>query len=225
MGVHVTDVRRDGMTVTPKAGGASQEYAARTVLWTAGVEAVPFARHVAEVLGAKSDRAGRIAVDADLSVPGHPNVFVVGDLVGRDKLPGVAENAMQGGLHAAACIRHDVAGQARKHYPLPGCRLRCLHQPRPCGASARTRAAGRLPRLVGLGFHPHRLPHWRAKPHQHRRDLAGHDRPRAAHRPDVHARQPHHIRAALHLVGVRSRQVADGSYPGGRSSAVGQRLG
>ena len=116
MGVHVTDVRRDGITVTPKAGGASQEYAARTVLWTAGVEAVPFARHVAEVLGATSDRAGRIAVEADLSVPGHPNVFVVGDLVGRDKLPGVAENAMQGGLHAAACIRHDVAGRPRKHY-------------------------------------------------------------------------------------------------------------
>jgi NADH dehydrogenase len=104
------------VTITPKAGGPSQEYAVRTVLWTAGVEAVPFARHVAEVLGADSDHAGRIAVDADLSVPGHPNVFVIGDLVGRDKLPGVAENAMQGGLHAAACIRHDLEGQARKDY-------------------------------------------------------------------------------------------------------------
>jgi NADH dehydrogenase FAD-containing subunit len=44
MGVHVTDVRHDGVTVTPKAGGAPEEFAARTVLWTAGVEAVPFAR-------------------------------------------------------------------------------------------------------------------------------------------------------------------------------------
>ena len=116
LGVHVTDVRRDGITVTPKAGGAAQDYATRTVLWTAGVEAVPFARKVAEVLGVSTDRSGRIAVDADLSVPGHPEVFVIGDLVGRDKLPGVAENAMQGGLHVAACIRRDLKGLARKNF-------------------------------------------------------------------------------------------------------------
>ncbi|GAB7066785.1 NAD(P)/FAD-dependent oxidoreductase [Mycobacterium hodleri] len=116
MGVHVTDVRREGITVTPKAGGASEDYAARTVLWTAGVEAVPFAKRVAEVLGAASDHAGRIAVDADLTVPGHPEVFVIGDLVGRDHLPGVAENAMQGGLHVAACLRRDRRGQPRKPY-------------------------------------------------------------------------------------------------------------
>ena len=93
-----------------------EEYAARTVLWTAGVEAVPFARRIAEVLGVDSDHAGRIAVEPDLSVPGHPEVFVIGDLVGRDNLPGVAENAMQGGLHAAACVRHDLAGKPRRPY-------------------------------------------------------------------------------------------------------------
>src|SRR3954447_12593640 len=116
MGVHVTDVRQDGITVAPKDGGPSEDYAARTVLWTAGVEAVPFARRAADVLGATVDHAGRIAVDADLSVPGHPEVFVVGDLVGRDRLPGVAENAMQGGLHAASCIRHDLEGRPRKPF-------------------------------------------------------------------------------------------------------------
>ncbi|CAN5300084.1 NAD(P)/FAD-dependent oxidoreductase [soil metagenome] len=116
LGVHVTDVRRDGITVTSKAGGEAQDYATRTVLWTAGVEAVPFARKVADVLGVSADRSGRIAVDADLSVPGHPEVFVIGDLVGRDKLPGVAENAMQGGLHVAACIRRDLKGEARKNF-------------------------------------------------------------------------------------------------------------
>ncbi|WP_083410516.1 NAD(P)/FAD-dependent oxidoreductase [Mycolicibacterium rutilum] len=115
-GVHVTDVRRDGVTVTAKKDGAAQEFGVRTVLWTAGVEAVPFARHVAEVLGAQSDRAGRIQVEPDLTVAGHPEVFVIGDLVGRDKLPGVAENAMQGGLHAAACIRRDLAGRPRRPY-------------------------------------------------------------------------------------------------------------
>lgn len=116
MGVHVTDVRREGITVTPKAGGPSEDYAARTVLWTAGVEAVPFAKRVAEVLGATSDHAGRIAVEPDLTVPGHPEVFVIGDLVGRDHLPGVAENAMQGGLHVAACLRRDRKDQPRKPY-------------------------------------------------------------------------------------------------------------
>ncbi len=116
LGVHVTDVRREGVTVTPKAGGPDEQYATRTVLWTAGVEAVPFARHVAEVLGATTDRAGRIQVGPDLSVAGHPEVFVIGDLAGRDKLPGVAENAMQGGLHAAACIRRELSGKPRRSY-------------------------------------------------------------------------------------------------------------
>lgn len=115
-GVHVTDVRRDGVTVTTKGGGPSTDYAARTVLWTAGVEAVPFARHAAKVLGAKTDRSGRISVDADLSVPSHPEVFVVGDLAGRDGLPGVAENAMQGGWHVAACIRRDLNDRSRKPF-------------------------------------------------------------------------------------------------------------
>jgi len=115
-GVHVSDVRRDGVTVTPKDGGPTQEYATRTVLWTAGVEAVPFAKHVAEALGADTDRSGRISVEADLSVPGHPEVFVIGDLAGRDGLPGVAENAMQGGWHVAACIRRDVGRRKRKSF-------------------------------------------------------------------------------------------------------------
>ncbi|TFV60973.1 NAD(P)/FAD-dependent oxidoreductase [Mycobacterium sp. PS03-16] len=115
-GVHVTDVRRDGVTVTPKKGGPAREFATRTVLWTAGVEAVPFARHVAEVLGAATDRAGRIQVEPDLTVAGHPEIFVIGDLAGRDKLPGVAENAMQGGLHAARCVRRDLAGRPRRPY-------------------------------------------------------------------------------------------------------------
>jgi NADH dehydrogenase len=115
-GVHVTDVRRDGVTVSAKGSDTKEDYATRTVLWTAGVEAVPFARHAAEVLGAETDRSGRISVDADLSVPGHPEVFVIGDLAGRDGLPGVAENAMQGGLHAAACIRRDLDGRRRKNF-------------------------------------------------------------------------------------------------------------
>lgn len=86
-GVHVTDVRRDGITVTPKQGGPDQQFGTRTVLWTAGVEAVRFARHVAEVLGAETDRAGRITVGPDLTVAGHPEIFVIGDLAGREGCP------------------------------------------------------------------------------------------------------------------------------------------
>jgi len=115
-GVHVTDVRRDGVTVSRKDGGPDEDYATRTILWTAGVEAVPFARHAAKMLGAETDRTGRISVNADLSVPGHPETFVIGDLAGRDGLPGVAENAMQGGLHVAACIRRDLNGTKRKDF-------------------------------------------------------------------------------------------------------------
>ena len=74
-----------------------------------------FARHIAKVLEAKSDRAGDRG-GADLSVPGHPEIFVIGDLVGRDNLPGVAENAMQGGIHVAVCVRRDLAGKARPPY-------------------------------------------------------------------------------------------------------------
>jgi NADH dehydrogenase FAD-containing subunit len=69
-----------------------------------------------EFLVAESDRSGRVSVEADLSVPGHPEVFVIGDLAGRDGLPGVAENAMQGGLHAAACIRRDLGSSSRKDF-------------------------------------------------------------------------------------------------------------
>jgi NADH dehydrogenase len=115
-GVHVSDIRRDGITVSPKGEGESEEYATRTVLWTAGVEAVPFAKHAAEVLGADTDRSGRISVEADLSVSGHPDTFVIGDLAGRAGLPGVAENAMQGGWHVAACIRRDIGSSRRKDF-------------------------------------------------------------------------------------------------------------
>ena len=55
-------------------------------------------------------------MEPDLSVAGHPEIFVIGDLAGRDHLPGVAENAMQGGMHAAACVRHDLEGTPRRPY-------------------------------------------------------------------------------------------------------------
>lgn len=94
---------------------------ARTVLWAAGVAASPLAR----ALGAELDRAGRVTVEPDLSVPGHPEIFVVGDLAaatGADgrPVPGVAPAAMQGGRHAARAIQADLDGKPRQPFRYRG---------------------------------------------------------------------------------------------------------
>jgi NADH dehydrogenase len=81
---------------------------ARTVLWAAGVAASPLAR----ALGAPLDRAGRVLVNDDLSVPGHPEVFVAGDLAAlRDPVPGVAPAALQEGRHAARNVARALRGE------------------------------------------------------------------------------------------------------------------
>jgi NADH dehydrogenase len=75
------------------------------------VQASPLAAALAEASGASTDRAGRIAVLPDLTIPGHPEVFVVGDMATLNNLPGVAEVAMQGGLHAANTIARRLKGK------------------------------------------------------------------------------------------------------------------
>ncbi|MFW0794372.1 NAD(P)/FAD-dependent oxidoreductase [Gordonia sp. CPCC 205515] len=104
LGVHVTDITDDAVETTDKKTKEKIRYPARTVLWTTGVEAVPFAGVLAKALGVDQAHAGCIAVEADLSVAGHPEIFVVGDMSSRDKLPGVAEVAMQGGRHVGGVI-------------------------------------------------------------------------------------------------------------------------
>lgn len=84
---------------------------ARTALWAAGVRASP----VGELLGAPLDKAGRVIVEPDLSIPGHPEVFVVGDLAAvsldGELVPGVAQGALQGGKHAAEAIGERESGR------------------------------------------------------------------------------------------------------------------
>lgn len=116
LGVFVTDVDATGLVTTAK-DGTKTRYPARTVLWTAGVEASPFLSAVAKATATTQDRQGRIPVEADLSVPGHPDIWVIGDAASRDKLPGVAEVAMQGGLHVGGVIRRRVANQAGEPAP------------------------------------------------------------------------------------------------------------
>ena len=99
-----------GVDVTGADGGRSR-IEARTTIWAAGVEASPLAAMLAEASGAELDRAGRIAVQPDLRLDGYPQVFVVGDMCTVNHLPGVAEVAMQGGLHAANTILRELKGK------------------------------------------------------------------------------------------------------------------
>jgi NADH dehydrogenase len=106
----VTKVDASGLTVRDKQGSESH-YDAATVLWTAGVEAPAIAGAVAKAAAAEQDRAGRIAVQDDLTIPGHPEISVVGDLMSLRKLPGVAEVAMQSGYYAGRRIKRELTGQ------------------------------------------------------------------------------------------------------------------
>jgi NADH:quinone reductase (non-electrogenic) len=111
----VTAIDEHGVTVEHE-GGLEERIPARTVLWAAGVMATSFGRAVAEATGVETDRAGRLAVGDDLTVAGHPEIFVLGDLAiaqredGRP-VPGVAPAAIQEGTYAAREIGRRVAGQ------------------------------------------------------------------------------------------------------------------
>jgi len=106
----VTGIDINGLDVR-NADGEIDHYDAGTVLWTAGVAAPPVVTEIAKATGAEQDRAGRIVVGKDLSIPGHPEIMVVGDTMSLDKLPGVAEVAMQSGLYAGYRIKHEVEGK------------------------------------------------------------------------------------------------------------------
>jgi NADH dehydrogenase len=110
MGARVVGVDARGVDYVDSSG-ATQRLDALTTVWAAGVQASPLAAGLAEATGAELDRAGRIAVLPDLTLPGHPEIFVVGDMMALDQLPGVAEVAMQGGLHAANSILRRQRGE------------------------------------------------------------------------------------------------------------------
>jgi NADH:ubiquinone reductase (H+-translocating) len=99
------------MTVKGRSPAARTHYELGTHLWTAGVEAPPLATAVAKATGAEQDRAGRIVVGKDLSIAGHPEIMVTGDMMSPDNLPGVAEVAIQAGLYAGRrtdCLARGV---------------------------------------------------------------------------------------------------------------------
>ena len=121
----VTGIDRSSVEVKPGAGGDSYTIGTRCVVWAAGVAASPLGRQLAHSLGVATDRAGRVTVEPDLSLPGHPEISVIGDLAAaksylkghapRD-VPGVSPGAKQMGRAAAANILRRMAGQATQPF-------------------------------------------------------------------------------------------------------------
>jgi NADH:ubiquinone reductase (H+-translocating) len=101
----------DADSVTVKGPDGDRRIPARTKIWAAGVQASPLAVMLAAATGADTDRAGRVAVLPDCSLPGHPEVFAIGDMVRLNDLPGVAQPAMQEGTYVGRLIRDRLAGK------------------------------------------------------------------------------------------------------------------
>jgi NADH:quinone reductase (non-electrogenic) len=110
LGAMVTDVDERGIEMKYKDGRVERINTV-TKIWAAGVQASPLGRTLSEQTGAPLDRAGRISVNPDLTLPGHPEVFVVGDMISLDHLPGVAQVAIQGAKYAAKEIDARVKGK------------------------------------------------------------------------------------------------------------------
>jgi NADH dehydrogenase len=114
-GAIVTSVEPDAVTI--RRGDRTESVGTRTILWAAGVQASPLGRLLAEKVGAAVDKSGRIVVLPDLTIPGHPELLILGDLArfdhqGGKPLPGVAPVAMQQGRYAATLIESRLGGKS-----------------------------------------------------------------------------------------------------------------
>jgi NADH dehydrogenase len=114
LGAMVVDMDQNGLEIK-NTDGTHRRIEAVTKIWAAGVAASPLGKQVADQAGAEVDRAGRVKVLPDCTLPGHPEVFVVGDMMALN-LPGVAQVAMQSGKYAAKLIEARLAGQ-EEHEP------------------------------------------------------------------------------------------------------------
>jgi len=114
-GTKVVDV--DARSVRVAVGKKEEAIPARTVLWAAGVLASTFARTVADAAGAETDKSGRVLVTPELTIPGHPEIFVIGDAAVQPwkpdrPVPGVAQGAIQPGRHVGRTILRRLRGEA-----------------------------------------------------------------------------------------------------------------
>jgi len=108
LGAMVTDVDRNGITV--KDADGIRRIESSTKVWSAGVSASPLGRDLAEQSEVELDRAGRVKVLPDLTIPGYPNVFVVGDMAAVEGVPGMAQGAIQGAKYAAKAVKAELKG-------------------------------------------------------------------------------------------------------------------
>ncbi len=117
MGVEVrlnaAAVAMDHDSITVQHPGGEERIPARTKIWAAGVRASPLAGLLAAATGAETDRGGRIMVRPDCSLPGHPEIFAVGDMISLDELPGVAQPAIQEGKYVGKLIRARLEGRTQ----------------------------------------------------------------------------------------------------------------
>jgi len=129
LGKRVTGIDAAGVTM------GAEHITAKTVIWAAGVASSPLGRS----LGAPLDRAGRVQVQPDLSIPGHPEIFVIGDLATLPGVPGIAPAAKQMGRHAGLNILNSLRGKERKSF-----RYRDYGQLATIGRSAAVAEMGKL---------------------------------------------------------------------------------
>jgi NADH:ubiquinone reductase (H+-translocating) len=104
-----TDMDHESITV--KGPNGIETIRARTRIWAAGVQASPLAKMLGERAGVETDRAGRIPVNPDCTVAGHPDVFAIGDMVSLNKLPGIAQPALQEGKYVGKVIKARLTGK------------------------------------------------------------------------------------------------------------------
>lgn len=118
----VTAISAEAVTI--KHGEVSENIPCSTVLWAAGVQASPLGKLLHEITGVELDRPGRVKVEADLSIPGHPDLFVIGDLAHYahetgQPLPGLAPVAMQQGKYVANLLKQRYAAADAERNPVP----------------------------------------------------------------------------------------------------------
>jgi NADH dehydrogenase len=154
LGAMVVGVDERGLMVQDK-DGTRRRIDAVTKVWAAGVSASPLGARLAEQTGAPLDKAGRIGVNPDLTLPGYPEVFVVGDMIDLDNLPGVAQVAIQGSKYAAKEIRNRLEGKppqpAFKYWDKGS--MATISRFRAVAMIGRLRFTGFIAWLMWLGLH------------------------------------------------------------------------
>ena len=154
LGAMVVDVDERWLEVEDK-DGSRRRIDAVTKVWAAGVQASPLTKTLSEQSGAPRDRAGRIGVNPDLTLPGYPEVFVVGDMIDLDHLPGVAQVAIQGAKYAAKTIRGRLEGKEPQepfHYFDKGS-MATISRFRAVALIGKIRLTGFIAWLMWLGVH------------------------------------------------------------------------